>query len=399
MKKLLDSLSRHILFILFALFISVDVFLVIQATTSPLTKLGLIFDKNPWLLSGIFFAELFLLFIAFQTLVVSPIRAIKTDIAKFLTGQKDSQSQKIPKAMNSDVEFLQTFFGKSLEILKAFKEEYTSGRMLKSEVQLAADLQKNILKQSSISLTSLDIVGNTKSATEVGGDSYDIITRGDNNYIYLGDVTGHGVASGFVMIMANALISGFSKMVVSGAEILAKTNEILKPRIKSNMLMSLLMVRWNEAEKKFYMTGAGHEYLLIYKKSKGKVFRIQSGGVALGMTRDISKILKESQISFEMGDIAVMYTDGITEARNSNQESGTMFGIDRLMRIIEEAPVKTARGIYNVITVELSKFMGYNHKQFDDITLLTIHYRGTEVIENDVPKDIPKEFITEWNWE
>ena len=58
------------------------------------------------------------------------------------------------------------------------------------------------------------------------------------------------------MIMANALISGFSKVVVSGAEILAKTNEILKPRIKSNMLMTLLMVRWNEVEKKFFMTGA-----------------------------------------------------------------------------------------------------------------------------------------------
>ena len=116
------------------------------------------------------------------------------------------------------------------------------------------------------------------------------------------------------------------------------------------------------------------------------------------MTKDISRILKESQISFEIGDIAVMYTDGITEARNSNLESGAMFGIDRLMKVIEDAPIKTARGIYNTITMELSKFMGYSHKQFDDITLLTIHYRGSEVIAEDAPKELPKEVITEWNW-
>ncbi len=116
------------------------------------------------------------------------------------------------------------------------------------------------------------------------------------------------------MMVVNALISGFSKMAVSGAEILANTNEILKPRVKSNMLMTCLMVRWNEVEKKLYMTGAGHEYLIIYKKSRNAVFKLKTGGLALGMTRDISKIVKESQISFDPGDVIVMYTDGITEA-------------------------------------------------------------------------------------
>lgn len=64
------------------------------------------------------------------------------------------------------------------------------------------------------------------------------------------------MASGFVMMMVNALISGFSKMLENSAEILARTNEILKPRVKSNMLMTMLMVRWNEKDKKLFMTGA-----------------------------------------------------------------------------------------------------------------------------------------------
>ncbi len=125
------------------------------------------------------------------------------------------------------------------------------------------------------------MIGNTKSATEVGGDSFDIIGEKDNYYVYIGDVTGHGVASGFVMMMVNALVSGFAKMLTNGAEILIRTNEILKPRVKSNMLMTMLMIRWNEAEKRLFMTGAGHEYLLIYKKSEEAVIKIKAGGVAL----------------------------------------------------------------------------------------------------------------------
>jgi serine phosphatase RsbU (regulator of sigma subunit) len=68
------------------------------------------------------------------------------------------------------------------------------------------------------------------------------------------------------MMIVNALISAFSKVLVSGASILADTNEILKPRVVSNMLMTLLLVRWNEKERKMFMTGAGHEYLVVYKK-------------------------------------------------------------------------------------------------------------------------------------
>lgn len=78
------------------------------------------------------------------------------------------------------------------------------------------------------------------------------------------------------MMMVNALISGFSKMIENSADILVRTNEILKPRVKSNMLMTLLMVRWNERDKKLYMTGSGHEYLLIYKKAQNRVFTVKS---------------------------------------------------------------------------------------------------------------------------
>lgn len=113
--------------------------------------------------------------------------------------------------------------------------------------------------------------------------------------------------------------------------------------------------------------------------------------------RDISKLLKEVQISFEPGDCIILYTDGITEARNGSKESDLMFGLDRLKEIIENTPHKTAADIFNTVTIELSKFMGYAHKQFDDITLIVVRYREGE--EEEVPhRPIPVANITEWNW-
>ncbi len=341
--------------------------------------------------------QIAVLFVIMQFIYVRPIAMLRHEIAYFLAGARQTNRlDDIP--LNPDLAYVASFFHRSLEILRNFKEEFQSGRVLRSEVELAADIQKHVLKKSYPKVPLLDIVADTKSATEVGGDSYDIITQGDNTYIYLGDVTGHGVASGFVMMVVNALISGFSKMLVSSAEIIARTNEILKPRVKSNMLMSLLMVRWNESERKLYMTGAGHEYLIIYKKKQNEVYKVKSGGVALGITKDVSKILKEVQISFEPGDCIVLYTDGITEARNGNKESNLMFTVDRLVQTVKDAGDKTAHGLFRHITIELSKFMGYNHKQFDDITLIVAHYRGDTPSDPELTRDIEKEYITEWNW-
>ena len=300
--------------------------------------------------------------------------------------------------MNPDARYVINFFNKSLEILKNFKEEFKAGRILKSEVEFASEIQRHVLKKNTVVIPSMDVVANTKSATEVGGDSFDIIEQGHNYYIYIGDVTGHGVAAGFVMMIVNALISGFSKIVENSADILARTNEIVKPRVKSNILMTLLMIRWDEEKQKMYITGAGHEYLIIYKAAEKRAFKIKSGGVALGMTKNISKILKEIEISIAKDDIIILYTDGITEARNGKHESDMMLGMDRFMEIIEHTPIETAQGVFNNITIELSRFMGYGYRQFDDITLIVMHNKGNSIIENNVSPEIAPQFITEWNW-
>lgn len=270
----MNFLLRNLFFLVFSFFLLSDIALIVwkDAIFS-----GFSFISNEEVNYVMILALLeisILATIAYYTAIM-PVRDLKKEIALFLTGSKENKSSTTTN-LNPDIRFISNFFHKSLEILRNFKEEFKAGRILKSEVEFASEIQRHVLKKHTIIVPSIDIVADTKSATEVGGDSYDIIKQDDNYYVYIGDVTGHGVASGFVMMIVNALISGFSKIVESSADILVKTNEIVKPRVKSNMLMTLLMIRWNEREKKMYMTGAGHEYLIIYKASQKKTFKIKS---------------------------------------------------------------------------------------------------------------------------
>ena len=193
-----------------------------------------------------------------------------------MTGiQEDSHLE--PNSWSQGMNYLTTFFIKSLQILKVFKQELRDGRKLRSEVEIAAEIQQHILNKEETIIPSLEIAMASAPATEVGGDSLDIIVGKDKNYyIYVGDVTGHGVPSGFVMMMVNALISAFALTESEGAKILSDTNLVLKPRVKQNMMMTSVMLRWDESHKAMYYTGAGHEYILVYKAKENKVYKVKT---------------------------------------------------------------------------------------------------------------------------
>ncbi len=295
------------------------------------------------------------------------------------------------------------FFIKSLQILKVFKQELRDWRKLRSEVEIASEIQKKTLDQQNIVVPDLTIAMATTPASEVGWDSLDIIPGWDNNhYIYIGDVTWHGVPSGFVMMMVNALISAFSLSESNGATILSKTNTILRPRIKQNMIMTCVMLRWDANNKKMYYTGAWHEFLLIYKSKENKVYKVKSWWVALGMIKDSTKILKEQQIAFVPGDIIILYTDGISEARYRSEQNGILFSVDRIIESIIKLDVKTAENIFRKITIDLSGWMWYQCKQYDDISLAVVEYNLTSDVAPSTILDISNRIdisnITEWNW-
>lgn len=357
-----------------------------------------------WVISVI---EASVIIILVTILYHKPITKLEFAIKSFLVWNLKDNDIKFPKTLNSSLNYALLFFTKTLNTLKNIKDEFVHWKEIKWEVELAKEIQWKILTKKQIEIPSLSMIFKSKPAWEIGWDSFDIIQQKNNYYIYVWDATGHWVWAGFIMVMVNALISWFSKAFRSWAEILAKTNEVLKPRIKTNLLMSLLMVRWNEEEKRLFMTWAGHEYLMIYKAKQNKTYKVKSGWVALWMIKDISKLLKEVEIEVEAWDIIVLYSDWITEAINKSKRDWEeeLFGEQRLVDAIQNAPIveklwyKTATSVFKNISINLSNFMWYKFTQLDDITLWVIQYKPKNFNEEkDINKKIEKEFIAEWQW-
>lgn len=368
-----------------------------------------IFLNKSVLILIILFLEFFVLLIYINVFYEKPIKNLETSVKFFLLWDNSNSEKYMKNTINPHINYIIQFFQRVIFSLKNIKDEFLHGKEIKWEVWLAKEIQEKMLWKKMIDVPSLNIVMRSKPAWEVWGDSYDIIKsdNSQNYYIYVWDATWHWVWAWFIMTMVNTLIEWFIKNYESWADILAKTNQVLKPRLKANLLMSLLLVRWDEEEKRVFMTWAWHEYLMIYKQKLKKTFKIKSGWVALWMVKDISKILKEVEIKIDRWDIIVLYSDWVTEAINKPTKDWKeiLFWEDRLMDAIQSAPevpwewYKTSISVYKNISIALSRFMWYKHTQLDDITLWVIQYKPENYNpEKDFKKEIDDQFITEWKW-
>lgn len=238
------------------------------------------------------------------------------------------------------------------------------------ELELAAQIQKEFLPKEIPKMAGMDIAAGLLPAEEIGGDCYDFIqVDKDNLLMYLGDVTGHGVSSGIIVSIANALIYNYAGKQVPLKELLVEVNKILKVKTSSNMFITLVLLHWNALESKLKYVSAGHEQMIHYHAKTGKVTLTPAGGLALGMIDDIGNILQESEVQLEEGDSLVVYSDGIPEAWKNEKE---MYGMARFKRSVGEySDLPSALAIRNAILADVKEFAG-EWKQMDDVTVIVL---------------------------
>lgn len=348
--------------------ISVKFFLILLLITAAAIAVNYFFAGFPYvqteILLIVFFAAAFLSMFFMYSL---PLKKVFHEMKALLTGH---QYRKIFTNRIDEVGVLAHFFNEVTKSMERIAVDVEEGRRMSKELSVGSDIQRKILPTQMPNIAGIDVFGNTRAASEVGGDSFDIIPAGDNTFMYIGDVTGHGLPAGLIMVMVNTLIRTFSETQPSGYDIIVNTNRILKQRIEPRRFMTCVLLRWNKKEQKLYYTGAGHEHIMIYHKKEGACEIKQTGGIALGMVNDVSKIVRENSIGFENGDLVVLYSDGIIEAKNM---SGEMYGIDRLKKAIEEAALisTTSQDAFTQILRNLGSFVG-DHVQEDDMTLIVV---------------------------
>lgn len=354
----------------------------------------------PYLLGGAG-VLLFLVLLVFLLSVYSPLYRLTKQVRFLLTGKK---YQRVEPSTVDEVGVLTHFFNEITKDLEKISAEIKERRRMSSELDIAAQIQKDVLPKEAPEIPGLDVVAKTRSAAEVGGDNFDFVASVDGQqlFIYIGDVTGHGVPAGLIMMMVDTLVSTLAMQGVNnGKDLIVSTNNILAPRISARLFMTAVMLRWNKEEQKMYYTGAGHEHLLIYRAKSERVESLASGGIALGMIPDVSKIVREIPLPLEIGDTVVLYSDGITEARD---ETDKMYGLNSLVQSLKHHGYRpTAESIFDHLTQDFSEFVG-EYVQADDITMIVIKFVGKNVPVSKVKLTIAKEQKTEgklqknWDW-
>lgn len=329
--------------------------------------LGIDVDKELLLLSSTLLPILGSLFFM-RKKVMRPLDEVTKEIASVLSSKP---YEKV--AVNSRDEFglIGYFFNdvtKNIENISYFLKE---GSRMSSDLNIAADIQRSVLPKEIPVIEYLDTVAKTRSADELGGDSFDIVKKGDEYYIYVGDVTGHGAGAGLVMMVMNTLFDLLLPTSENTLDLAVNINKELKPRVNAALFMTSVFFRWNPSTKQMHYTGAGHEHILVYRAAEGITEAIVTGGIALAMSPDISKIAKEKEIKLNDQDIILLYSDGITEAVNAK---GELYGLENLKEsLTRNASLGSSLKVFEGVSRDVIKFVD-DTVQKDDMTLLVMRY-------------------------
>ncbi|MDD5655054.1 MAG: SpoIIE family protein phosphatase [Candidatus Omnitrophica bacterium] len=239
---------------------------------------------------------------------------------------------------------------------------------LKQELELGREIQMDLLPKVTPVIPGLKVSGLMLPAKEIGGDYYDFLPNPQTNSlsIVIGDVSGKGVAAGLLMAMVKTCLYALNKQPISPREILLATNQMLYEHINAKKFMTMLYLTWDASRKKFIYSSAGHEHIITYRG--GIAEAVLSGGFMLGMLPEISSFLEDKELVLNPGDKIVLYTDGVTEARDPNEK---LFRLERLVELVRKHGAKPADQLLSVIKEEVYSFIG-TREQFDDITLVVM---------------------------
>lgn len=245
-------------------------------------------------------------------------------------------------------------------------EHYLEKEKMKQCLKIAKDIQEGFLPKEVPQVPGLDIHGWGLSCEETGGDYYDFIPFPDGKLgLVIGDVAGHGIGSALLMATARAFLKVLMIKSEDLSDILYQMNNLLEKDMSEGRFMTMFLGMVNGGKRSFNYSSAGHDSTLIFFKNTGQFERLESTGLPLGILMD-QEYPEGKSLSLSPGDILVLLTDGVWEAKN---QKGEKFGLERLCSIIKDSRYKKAQQIIDEIYQGIKNFCEES-PQKDDITLV-----------------------------
>jgi sigma-B regulation protein RsbU (phosphoserine phosphatase) len=245
-------------------------------------------------------------------------------------------------------------------------EEEQAYIRVQEELRLAYDIQTNLLPEKPPEINGYDIAGRSIPAKVVGGDYFDFIPMDNNRLAFcLGDVSGKGMPAALLMANLQATVRGQILLNASTSDCLEHSNMLLFQNTSPDKFASFFLGILDTNSHQMFYSNAGHNYPLLFSKEK-KLKRLESAGIVLGCLESFD--FQAEQLTLSPGDLFLVYSDGIIEAFNAQEEE---FGEERLNRIILENWNDPSEKLLENILQAVSKFTG-DAPQTDDITLIII---------------------------
>jgi len=245
---------------------------------------------------------------------------------------------------------------------------------LSRELEIAARIQTSILPRD-LAVDGLEIAARMMTATEVGGDYYDVLPVDDGCWIAVGDASGHGLTSGLVMMMVQTGVATLVRSQPDGApRALVKTlNQVLFENVhvrleaERHMTCSLLRYRSNGT---MVIAGA-HMDAVVWRAATATIELLDTPGTFLAITDDIDDVNTERVWTLAPGDLLVLLTDGVTEAVDA---AGRAFGYEGVLEIVRPRATEPVAVVQDALLAAVCK---HSPTLADDCTIMVLRYVGS----------------------
>lgn len=327
-----------------------------------------------------FSAGILVLFLIVYSIIhrlVRPLKRFSESAREIATGRFDVTLPQVhSKDEIRDLHDSLAYMQKSLSTyVNELKETTASKERIESELSIARDIQMGMLPKifpPYPDRNDVDLHAILKPAKEVGGDLYDFYMDGNRLYFLIGDVSGKGVPASLFMAITRSLFRTLSHQVLSPAKIVTEMNNSISDNNESNMFVTLIVGILDLETGMMKLCNAGHNPPILIHPDKHVSFLEFPTQIFVGVIEDFT--YTDAEITLEKGSKLFLYTDGITEAENTEKE---LYGDDKLLEVLSANTSSNVRTTVDVIVSSIADHVK-EAEASDDLTILLIQYEPEE---------------------
>lgn len=314
--------------------------------------------------------------------VIHPLKSLQNSAVDFVSKASGDDVESLnfvdPKIRTQDeIQSLScalvTMASETKQYMQKLIYETSERERISADLNVAANIQNSMLPHEFPKRGDFDLCASMNPAKEVGGDFYDFFFVDENHLgLVIADVSGKGIPASLFMVISKTIIKNLalSGKTMSPAQILQEANNQLCEGNEASLFVTVWLGILDLNAGTVTAANAGHEFPAVRQPGKNfELIRDKHGVVLAGME---NMVYADYEFTLEKGATLFVYTDGVPEATNANNE---LFELERTVQALNVNPAAEPKELLSIVRGEVDKFVG-EAPQFDDLTMLAIKYKG-----------------------